>query len=142
MTETLDVQRAPLNLFEAARVTLPSTGAWVDVYAPPRYREPPPIPGGDTLTYETTSTVTSAYVCNLGDDPAVVSVRINDGTNQFLVVNLAAIAAAPAINTTLNMLSSIIKSGETLQARVVSGPSCAMHVSFSQRTEELIEEVT
>lgn len=140
MTETIDVTKAPLDSLSSARVILPISGDWVDIVAPPRYRELA-TPVRPEQTYETSATVTNAYVCNLGDETATVSIRTIEGASEFFVVNAAAVEPAPDTNTPLNMLSSIIKSGEILQARIVSGPSCAVHVSFMQRTEELIEVI-
>lgn len=138
MTQTIDVIKAPLDSLSAARKILPQGGEWVDVLAPPRYRELA-TPVRPEQTYQTSATVTNAYVCNLGNAPSVVSLRTMEGDTSFFVLNAATIQPSPDTNTPLNMLSSIIKSGEILQARVVSGPACALHVSFMQRTEELIE---
>lgn len=138
-TETIDVTRTPLNSMRAARVTLTEVDAWVTVFAPPRYRKVA-TPVTPEATSETTATVTNAYVCNLGAVAAVVSLRTLEGETAFPVVNEVQIAPEPATNTPLNMRSGVIRSGEILQARLDSGPSCAVHVSYMLRTEEIIEE--
>jgi len=138
MTQIIDVARPPLNLYEASRVTLDTAGVWVNVFAPPRWRVPP-TPIDPEIISDTAALISNAFVCNLGATPSVVSVRTLNNGDAFFILLSGQVASAT--NLALNMRRSIVVSGETLQAQLVSGPSVVFHTSFILNTRERVQVI-
>jgi hypothetical protein len=139
MSDVITVTRPPLNLYESVRLELSNTGVWTPVYSPVFWKVlATPI---DPETVDSTAAlISNAYVCPLGLSNSVVSVRVFDGVSANFPVILNA-SVSPGSNLPLNLRRAIIKSGEELQALLVSGPPVTFNVSFILNTKERLEEV-
>lgn len=141
MTETINVTKSPLGVYESARVVVASGGGWTDIYSPPRYQTPETQVEPSRIE-QTAAIVSGAHCCHDSTGDATLDIQVSDDDGDWLVVSDLTVGADTLVE--LPIAKTVIESrvAATLQARVTAGPDVTLHVSFVRQTQEFIEEVS
>lgn len=134
---TITTPRPPLFLLRAERVAI--TDAWTTVYEPPQYQIPASGPVA-AATRTTAMVITNALLRNTSGGAATWSLRITSGGSDYVLHEDVAIADGAFAHIT-EANKAILETAEVIAAKMDTGNTGLMHLSFMLQTAEPFEVI-